>query len=433
MKFHQLMHQGGQWAATVLWKKDSEAPDYGPMAQASVEAANIADRLGRDQMAQARQLHDETMALARPVIDQQIRLSEQQIRQGDDYYNYMVSRQRPVEDSLQRQVFSGWEDGQNAAERQYIWDAQQQAAAEADNGRANIYNAYNTMLTNADNSRQNIMARSAALNDQNAAERALITGGDTGIYNARQADIEDSVGRAVADARSGQASATNQMIRQAARYGFSPERMAALAGQNGLAQASQQAAAANSTRQAGIDRSRALMGEGYNMRNASEAQMLNAMMNDRTMQMDQGAQNIQNYMNQRQMGMESANMRANAMMTSRNNRLSDNARSWAQRLDVAGLYRNLPGASQAAYGLSGQLGNSAIQNQMAPGNAMMSQNQGAMGTIMQGQGLKVQGMGNVLNAQTNFATSQSNQGSPLAGIAGMALGGWAGGGFKSPF
>jgi hypothetical protein len=64
---------------------------------------------------------------------------------------------------------------------------------------------------------------------------------------------------------------------------------------------------------------------------------------------------------------------------------------------------------------------------------MMSQNQGAMGTIMQGQGLKVQGMGNVLNAQTNFATSQNSQGSPFAGIAGMALGGWAGGGFKNPF
>jgi len=345
-RFREALRQGcaDPHAACCYHKKDSEAPDYQPMADASVQAANISSQLGREQMAQARELHDETMTMSRPLIEAQTRLSEQSIEQGNDYYNYMVSRQRPVEDSLNRDAM-GYDGVEDRASRAAILDEQN---------------------------------RTYALNED---ARGLITGGDTGVYNARQQDIEESVGRALADSRSGQSAATNQMVRQALRYGWSPEKIAAMAGNQGLAQASQQAAAANGTRQAAIQNARGMMGMDYDMRNANSA------------------------------------FRTSSLMSDRNLQQSDSAREWARRLDVAGLYRGLPNASQGAYGMALGAGNSAIQNQMAPGQAMMGQNQGAMNTIMQGQGQRIQGLGSILGSQTSMAGANAEGNGAMTGAA----------------
>lgn len=316
MNFAHLMHQGcaGSWAANVLWKKDSDAPDYTPMANASAEAAQISAQLGREQMAQAQSQYDQNMAVAKPVVAKQLELMDQAKAQGDDYYNYLTSRQRPVEDALN---------------------------AEAMNNPT------------------------AA---QDAADRELITGGDTGVYEARKGDIEDSVGRALADARSGQAATTNQMIRQAARYGYSPEKLAAMASAQGLGMASQQAAAANGTRQAGIDKAREQLTSNYSLRKAQEAT------------------------------------------------------AWGKKMDTAGLYRGLVGASQGSYGLAGQMGSSAVSNQMQPGNQLLGANQGAAGTIMQGQGQRIQGLGSVLNSQTQMAGIDAQSGSATMGMVGSVAG-----------
>jgi hypothetical protein len=279
------------------------------VSNASVEAAQIGAQLGREQMGQAQQQYDQSMAVAKPVVDAQLALMQQSKAQGDDYFDYMKSRQRPVEDALN--------------------------------------------------------AESMATNPQDAADRALITGGDTAIYNARQGDIEDSVGRAIADARTGQSNTTARMIREGMRYGWSPDKLAAMAGSQGLGMASQQAAAANSTRLAGIDKARGLLTQNYDMRKAQEAT------------------------------------------------------GWGKKMDVAGLYRGLPGASQGAYSLALGAGNSATQNQMAPGNAMMAQRQNAMGTMMQGQGMQIQGLSSVLGSQTSIA-NQNNQNS--GNTAGAILG-----------
>lgn len=274
------------------------APDTKAVADASLESAKVAADLGREQLAESRRQYDQNMTVAKPVVDAQLALMDQTKRQGDDYYNYMVSRQRPVEDAL-----------------------------------------------NADA----LKNTSAA----DAAERALITGGNTGVYEARKGDIEDSVGRAVADARTGQSSATNQMIRQGIRYGWSPAKIAAMTGTQGLTQASQIAAAANGTRNAEIEKSRGLMTEGRNMR------------------------------------------------------LQDEAKGWAKKLDVAGLYRGLPGASQGAYSLANQSGNSAVANTMAPGAQLQTGMAQGANTTMSGQQMAVGGLSNVLNAQTSYANSMN--------------------------
>lgn len=300
--------------ASCYHKKDSKAPDYTPMANASAEAAQISAQLGREQMAQAQAQYDREMAVTQPVIDAQLGLMKQQQQQGDDYYNYMVSRQRPVEDAL--------------------------------NNEAMHYNSA-----------------------QDDAERRLITGSDADVYAARQGDIDNQVGTALADVRSGQANTTNQMIRQAMRYGWSPDKLAQMAGSQGMTMASQQAAAANAARNTGIANTRGLM------------------MQDRQM------------------------------------RQADLAREWGKKMDVAGLYRGLTGASQGAYGLSLGAGNNAVGNSMTPANQLLGANQAAAGTIMQGKGLQIQGLGSILNSETGiYNTKQQSSGNGLGTALGLAGG-----------
>jgi len=296
--------------ASCYHKKDSKAPDYTPMANASQQASEMGLQLGREQMAMAQAQYDREMQTAQPVIDAQLKLMNQQIAQGDDTYNYLVSRQRPLEDALNNEA----------------------------------------------------MSYDSKVDDK---ERNLITGPSADVYAARQQDIDSQVGTALADVRQGQASTTGQMIRQALRYGWSPDRLAQIAGSQGVTMASQMAAAANGTRNAGIEQARGLM------------------------------------------------------MQNRQMRQGDQAREWGKKMDVAGLYRGLAGASQGSYGLALGAGNSAVGNAMQPGNQLLGANQGAMGTIMQGQAQRIQGLGNVLGVQGSiYNNQQAGAGSGLGSAIG---------------
>ena len=93
----------------------------------------------------------------------------------------------------------------------------------------------------------------------------------------------------------------------------------------------------------------------------------------------------------------------------------------AKKLDVAGLYRGMPGASQGAYSSANQSGNSAVNNSMGIGQGMVAGTQAAAGLNMQGQGMRLQGLGNVLNSQQATYNSQmANDSSGLGSMLGMA-------------
>lgn len=92
---------------------------------------------------------------------------------------------------------------------------------------------------------------------------------------------------------------------------------------------------------------------------------------------------------------------------------------FARRLDVTGLGRNLAGASTAAYQGATGAGSAGMNTSMAPGTQ-----------FQQGLGAAGQTMGNIVNSQTSAYNAGMAQADPLASIAGMAIGGWAGGGFK---
>ena len=101
---------------------------------------------------------------------------------------------------------------------------------------------------------------------------------------------------------------------------------------------------------------------------------------------------------------------------------------WARRLDVTGLGRGLSGASTAAYSGATGAGTAGMGTSMAPGSAYSADMARGAGTIMAGQGMNVQGMGNVLNAQTSaYNTGVSAEGQMWGALlgAGATVGGAA--------
>ncbi len=91
-----------------------------------------------------------------------------------------------------------------------------------------------------------------------------------------------------------------------------------------------------------------------------------------------------------------------------NARRQAEATGYARKLDVAGLGRNLPGASTAAYGLSTNAGSAAGATAAMPGNQYMAGMAQGGATSQAGYGLGVQGYGNILGAQANIYNAGLN-------------------------
>lgn len=254
----------------LLEKKDSNPPDYTPMANASKEAAQIMAGLGREQLDFARQQYNDAKPLFQQIVGSQIAAQNETMRQARDYYDYQVNTYRPLEQGLVR-------------------DAQQ---------------------FDTDAYREQLATKAAA-----------------------------DAGRAF----SGTQAATQRAM---ASMGVNPNsgRFASLQNQNALGLAAQQANAMTNTRQ--------------------QAEQV----------------------------------------------------GYARKLDAAGLGRNLAGASNAAYGMALNAGNAAGHNQMAPGLGYTQMATPGINAIGSGQQMQLQGFGNILNAQANVYTADSNNGLDAAGL-----------------
>jgi hypothetical protein len=458
-------------------------PDYKPVADASKEAAEIGAQLGREQLDEARRQYDQNMAVARPVVDAQLEVMRQGIRQGDDYYDYGKSF-RPLEQQMMREAGVGTE-GINAAERLNILDRttqqanalsgeadafsrqqatdiaalrrQQDGAARRQSADARTFMADQTGMANQLRDRglgneAELRARAAAFDSDVGRDIRLATGGRGAILDAYRDDIDADVGRAVADARTGQTQALNSALRQAMRYGLSvPSNAQQLTYQN----AAQLAAAANNTRTNAIDSMRNVIRDGIGLKsntfqvgqsavesamNRGESAMANRMAAGRdTFVIGQSA--LSDADNRRlSAGTTAIGQSADAFRTgtaartsafdreltglsaNRNMGIQDRSLDWARKLDVTGMARGMPGASQGAYGVAVGAGNSATQNQMAPGQALV----GAMGqsnaTQMQGRQLAMQGLTGILNSQTSAYNAGQSAGDGLFGAVGTIAG-----------
>ena len=267
---------GGALGGLFGGSSEPAPPDYTPMAAASKYAADLGYKTGAEQLAEAKRQYEENKKISDPVAAAQLGLMKQQQTQGDEYYDYMLKNQRPLEEAMNKEAMAA----------------------------------------------------------------------------GSQAQQDEYAGRAIADTTSGYARAQNAAMRQGLRYGYSPERLAAGLAGNATNQAVAQAGAANAGR------------------------------------------------------LQSQNL------------------GWARKMDTAGLYRGLSGASAGAYGAAAGMGSSAINSKMAPGQAYMSgMGQGA-GLQMQGAGMNLQGQTGILNAQTQaYGSQMQNYTSPWDKAMGLVQAG----------
>ena len=103
-------------------------------------------------------------------------------------------------------------------------------------------------------------------------------------------------------------------------------------------------------------------------------------------------------------------------------RTQEKATGWAKKLDVAGLMRGLPGASQGAYSVALNSGNSAVDNTMKPGGALLAGNLGGASLIGQGQQFNMQGNQAILGANQQAYNSQMQANSASSAGLGNLIG-----------
>ncbi len=87
-----------------LFKKNSKAPDYQPMADATAEAARIMATVSREQLAETKRQYNDMAPTLRNVADTQVDVMKQSAKQGTEYYDYMKETFRPVEKDLVNDV-----------------------------------------------------------------------------------------------------------------------------------------------------------------------------------------------------------------------------------------------------------------------------------------------------------------------------------------
>lgn len=451
----RIYHGGG--------KGDSPPPpDYTPVAQASEAAAKIGAEQADRVLAESQRQFNTNQAVAAPVVAAQLGIMNQTKQQGDDYYDYL-KEYRPAEkqllydanglsadqvaeiNALRQQEGQDYQNKLTSARQDYEANLAKAAGITAAPGggfdvsqiqdvavpaptygiapwrniqrpgqpaptptnqaeidaaiRKNEVNAqlrasltgikpqqgstaattpaFDTSGIVEDNSRSEALSAKymamgqSALQARDSAERELVTGSDTAIYDANKGDIENDVARAVADTQGGYTRSLNQMARQGRRYGLSGNAIAANAGSVATNQAAAIAAAANGTRNQGIDSTRG------------------------------------------------------RLTTRRGMRIQDDTLNWGKRLDAVGLAKGMPGASQGAYSVATNAGNAAVNNQMAPGNALVA-GMGTAGSLaMQGQNMKLNGLSSILNAQTSIYNNSQDSGGGFMGGLGSLLGGGA--------
>jgi hypothetical protein len=81
-------------------KKNTAAPDYSDLANASKGSAQLMEGLGRDQLAFSKKQYEENAPLLQEIGTAQKDSMAQQMQQGKEYYSYLKDTYRPVEKGL---------------------------------------------------------------------------------------------------------------------------------------------------------------------------------------------------------------------------------------------------------------------------------------------------------------------------------------------
>ena len=87
-----------------LYKKDSAAPDYTALAQASENAAKTMADLGYAELDFAREMYDENAPFLQGIATKQAAMMDQQMSQAADYYAHWDDNFRPLEKDMVEQA-----------------------------------------------------------------------------------------------------------------------------------------------------------------------------------------------------------------------------------------------------------------------------------------------------------------------------------------
>ena len=83
-----------------MGKKNNEAPDYTPLANASNAANERMSQLGQDQLDFSKKQYEQNNPLMQDIARKQGLAMDQQMAQGKDYFDYNKSTFRPLEQGL---------------------------------------------------------------------------------------------------------------------------------------------------------------------------------------------------------------------------------------------------------------------------------------------------------------------------------------------
>lgn len=414
------------------------APDYTPMAQASEKAAEIGAQLGREQLAEGKRQYDLNYQTLQPLVQESIKTQQLANQQGaQNYANYQAegrsTQQAMLYDALglnadeiaqynnmrSQAINTGkasWQANQDKslaaldaqianyndqiakaqatqkpAQPQYFRTADgrlitadqafkkegasgdifsgmaYRRALGSDPGDGSVLYAIdggepkwakpfstgsetNPQVSTYQSALAELQKQRAALAsksyDSSAADTSAASNYLAQVTQAaKQRQLSEAADTAMADSRNGTTQQMNQLVRQGLRYGWSPDKLAAMAGSMATGNAQNQVAAANAARTQADAKRTAKLGDVYN--------------------------------------------------------------TYAGAMSSAPNFYN-SGSNAAQTGTSAQLGTS---------NQLLNNMNSANGTTMQGQGLRVQGLGSVLNAQTS-AYNNSQGGSMLGGLLG---------------
>jgi len=462
-------------------KDGGDAPDYTALARASERAAEIAAELGREQLAESKRQYENNMTIAKPVVQAQLGLMNQQQVQGDDYFNYGKQYSRPVEKQLyyESMGFTPEEVEQIEASRSAeiakfneTQEARQQAKIPTtfevpttetkipegavkggalktitipnpepkpsnSTGLSNIMAVQKWKPTVTVNADPNAYYLKNADGTYKPVALETVTGtktitvdtpvGADGTYTAQDTPETDALTSklsmaAAARLKEGDAAARAELLglntNLATRIGESDVDVY-LRNRADIDAETGQAVADARTGFTNATNNVIRQGLRYGM---SPEKLLAANARNATNQASQqaGAANFtrKNAVNTMyQRGVGEAGQMLTGGNVNRQNKIQDESIATAKKLDVAGLYRGLPSASAGAYGLSLNAGNSAVQNNAQAGQQLLQGNQMGANTILQGSQQQISGLTSILNSQTSMANNSGDD----AGIWG-ALG-----------
>lgn len=384
-------------------------PNYDAVAQASKESAEVMAALGRDQIAESKRQYDLNKQTADKVSASQLALMDQTKQQGDEYFNYWKTNAKPVESILQSEAL-----GLTVDEQKQLADLRAAETAAYNKALEGYKPQDTTHSVEYDVPTYSLGWEDGAvlgktIPDVQGIPALFGNPGSPGInYDDGTYYVKDAKGQYVpakqklvtgtekktltVPGQTGQ-SAPNFQMDTSASDKFLAERAAAAS-----ARKEEEAAgrAVADVRQGTTQQQNQMMRQGmrYGFSPSKMASVSGILAT--------------------QQGLAGASAANQA-------REKEKSLGYAKKLDVAGLYRGMPSASQGAYSVANNSGNSAVANAMAPGAQLINGMNAGANVVGAGQNLRMQGVLGVLNAQSSYANS-TNQ-AMASGGGGGGLGG----------